>query len=84
MTTGAVLTFLHEDRKRRPDYVGDILITRVFFWKIFEGEMGIRSEGTTPLQFFIEVLLDAKFINKNAPDPDDSGQKIMDFHSPAL
>ena len=43
--------------QNRPDNFDDIFLTEAFFWKIFEGELLIRSLTTTFFEIFCELLL---------------------------
>ena len=56
----------------RPDYFVDILLTKTFLSKIFEGEMCIRILPTTLLQIFCENSLYFQFIFKNMKIADDT------------
>ena len=55
-----------------PDYFVDILLTKTFLSKIFEGETCIRILPTTLLQIFCENVLYFQFIFKNMKIADDT------------
>ena len=48
-------------------------------WKIFDGEMLIRTQPLTLLQIFCESMLDAKVIFKITAGPDDTHQESFRY-----
>ena len=49
---------IHTQRgQKRPDDFGYNSLTKAFFWKIFDGEMLIRSQTTTLLQIFCHICI---------------------------
>ena len=70
-----VLTHSHSERPKQAWQFWIYFSNKGIFWKIFEGEMLIRSQTTTLLQIFCELLLYSQVSFKSMKVADDTSKR---------
>ena len=71
------LTHLHSERPKEAGRFWEYFTQKSIFLKTFEGEMLIRSQTTTLLQIFCEMLLYSQVIFKSMKLADDYLQERL-------
>ena len=67
-----VLTYSHSEQPKQAGRFWKYFPYKTIFWKVFDGEMLIRSQKTTLLQIFCELSLYSQVMLKSIRVADDT------------